>query len=112
MENQGRILTRNWDLYDTRNAVYKSANLTKEELESGYDWAYKEFYSWQNIFKSSFNHKSNLHKLKHFFYTGGWKKFESVWNFIIKTKNLSHMIPVLEGILTKAENIEDLKTQR
>ena len=67
MEQEGRILTKNWDLYDTRNVVYKTNKLTAEELKNGYDWAYKEFYSWKNIVKSSLNHESNKHKLKHFF---------------------------------------------
>ena len=43
MESQKRILTRNCDLYDTRNVVYKTTNLTSDELENGYDWAYNEF---------------------------------------------------------------------
>lgn len=103
MEQQGRILTRNWDMYDTRNVVYQTTNLTAEELKAGYDWAYKEFYSWPNIFKSSFNHDSNKHKLKHLFYTGGWKKFEPVWNFLIKTNSLNNMLPVLESILSKVK---------
>ncbi len=103
MEKEGRILTRNWDLYDTRNVVYQTKNLTAEELKNGYDWAYKEFYSWSNVFKSSMNHESNRHKLKHFFYTGGWKKFEPVWNFLIKTKNLNNMLPILESILSKVK---------
>jgi radical SAM superfamily enzyme YgiQ (UPF0313 family) len=101
MEQEGRILTRNWDLYDTRNVVYRTKNLTAAELKIGYDWAYREFYSWNNIFKSSWKHESHKHKLKHFFYTGGWKKFEFVWNFLIKTKNLNNMLPVLESILSK-----------
>jgi radical SAM superfamily enzyme YgiQ (UPF0313 family) len=104
MESQGRILTSNWDLYDTRNVVYKTTNMTAAELKEGYDWAYKEFYNWTNIFKSSFNHESHTHKLKHFFYTGGWKKFEPVWNFLIKTKNLNNMLPLLESILGKINN--------
>lgn len=103
MESQGRILTRNWDLYDTRNVVYQTTQLSAEELKAGYDWAYKEFYSWSNIFKASFNHESNIHKLKHLFYAGGWKKFEPVWNFMIKTKNLNSMLPLLETILTKVK---------
>ncbi len=101
MEEEGRILTRNWDLYDTRHVVYQTSNLTAEELKTGYDWAYSEFYSWANIFKSSFNHDSHKHKLKHFMYSGGWKKFEPVWNFLIKTKNLNGMLPLLESILSK-----------
>jgi radical SAM superfamily enzyme YgiQ (UPF0313 family) len=110
MEQQGRILTRNWDLYDTRNVVYQTTNLTAEELKNGYDWAYKEFYSWSNILKASLNHDSHKHKLKHFFYSGGWKKFEPVWNFMIKTKNLNGMLPLLESILAKVNSKDNLTT--
>jgi radical SAM superfamily enzyme YgiQ (UPF0313 family) len=101
MEGEGRILTRNWDLYDTRNVVYRTTHLKAYELKSGYDWAYKKFYSWRNIFRSGLRHESYKHKLKHLFYAGGWKKFEAVWNFIIKTKNLNNMLPVLESILAR-----------
>ena len=110
MEQQGRILTKNWDLYDTRNVVYQTTNLTADELKNGYDWAYKEFYSWSNILKASLNHDSHKHKLKHFFYSGGWKKFEPVWNFLIKTKNLNGMLPILESILAKVNPKDNLTT--
>jgi radical SAM superfamily enzyme YgiQ (UPF0313 family) len=114
MEASGRILHRNWDLYDTRNVVYQTKNLSAEELKAGYDWSYKEFYSWPNILQASLNHDSNKHKLKHLFYTGGWKKFEPVWNFLIKTNKLNEILPVLEAILTKVEpkqNTLQLTTQ-
>lgn len=101
MERQGRILTKNWDLYDTRKVVYQTIGLTAQELEDGYWWAYKEFYKWNNIFKASTHHESHLHKMKHFFYAGGWKKFEPVWNFLIKTKSLNNTLPALETVLTK-----------
>ena len=110
MEQQGRILTKNWDLYDTRNVVYQTTNLTADELKNGYDWAYKEFYSWSNILKASLNHDSHKHKLKHFFYSGGWKKFEPVWNFMIKTKNLNGMLPILESILAKVNPKDNVTT--
>lgn len=106
MEQQGRILTKNWDLYDTRNVVYQTTKLTANELKDGYNWAYKEFYSWENIFKASLNHESHKHKLKHLMYSGGWKKFEPVWNFLIKTKNLNSILPVLESVLSKVNPIE------
>jgi radical SAM superfamily enzyme YgiQ (UPF0313 family) len=104
MEAEGRIITRNWDLYDTRNVVYKTGKLSAEALKNGYDWAYREFYSWNNIFKASMNHESQKHKLKHLFYSGGWKKFEPVWNFLIKTQQLNNMLPVLESVLSKVKS--------
>ena len=104
MEQEGRILTKNWDLYNTRNVVYKTNLLSSKELKDGYDWAYKEFYNWSNIYKSSMNHDVLKHKLKHLFYTSGWKKFEPMWNFIVKTKALNQMLPLLELLLSEVKN--------
>ncbi|MEM6829560.1 MAG: radical SAM protein [Bacteroidota bacterium] len=104
MERQGRIITKNWDQYDTRTVVYQTKKLSSQELKDGYDWAYKAFYSWSNIFQSSMNHESVKHQLKHLAYTAGWKKFEPLWNFLIKTKNLNSMLPLLESILSKVKH--------
>lgn len=104
MEREGRILTKNWDLFDTRHVVYQTKNLSARELEEGYWFAYKEFYTWSNILKSSLKHHSFKHMLKHFAYTGGWKKFEPLWNFLIKTKGLNNMLPLLESVLSKVNN--------
>lgn len=101
LDKSNRILTKNWDHYDTRHVVFKPINLSLEELKDGYDWAYKEFYSWSNIVKASFEHDAVKHVLKHFGYTAGWKKFEPFWNFLIKTKGLNSTLPMLEVVLSK-----------
>ena len=101
LEKAGRILTHNWDLYDTRNVVYKTSGLSADDLKEGYEWAYREFYKWSSIFKASMQHDTLKHMIKHFTYAGGWKKFEPPWNFIIKTRYLNHMLPLLEAILSK-----------
>lgn len=101
MEAQGRILHRRWDAYDTRQVVYKTIGLTAGELKAGYDWAYRSFYSWANIFKASTRHEELKNMIRHFSYAGGWKKFEPLWNFMIKTKGLNKMLPLLESILSK-----------
>jgi radical SAM superfamily enzyme YgiQ (UPF0313 family) len=99
MQQQGRLLTGNWDLYDTRHIVYRTRGLTAEELQQGYAWAYREFYSWKNIFLSSAVHPSTRRKIQHLLYSGGWKKFEPFWNILIKLHRLGQMLPVLEAIL-------------
>lgn len=104
MEAEKRILHRQWDRYDTRQVVYKTVGLTADELKAGYDWAYQSFYSWRNIVAASLQHENWKHKLKHFSYAGGWKKFEPLWNFMIKTKGLNKMLPLLESILSKVNN--------
>ncbi|WP_066629037.1 B12-binding domain-containing radical SAM protein [Labilibacter marinus] len=104
LEKEGRIITNNWDLYDTRHVVYQSKQLSNQELEHGYHWAYKEFYKWNNVFKASFSHDTIKHQMKHLFYKGGWKKFEGLWNFIINAGGLKRMLPFLELLLSEINN--------
>ena len=101
MEKEGRITTRDWDLYDTRNVVYRPERLTPGGLKEGYDWAYEQFYKWSSIARASLSHGSLKHQAKHFFYASGWKKFEPLWNFIIRSRQLRLMTPMLEAVLSK-----------
>ena len=101
MESEGRILTRNWEMYDTRHVVYKTKGMSAEQLKAGYDRAYRDFYTWGSIFKGSMNHVTLKHRLKHFFYTSGWKKFEPIWDVAIRAKQLNNMRPMLEAVLSR-----------
>jgi radical SAM superfamily enzyme YgiQ (UPF0313 family) len=101
MEKEGRITTRNWDLYDTRNVVYRPARLEPQRLKDGYDWSYREFYRWSSIARASLSHGSLKHQAKHFFYAAGWKKFEPLWDLVIRARRLRIMTPLLEAILSK-----------
>jgi radical SAM superfamily enzyme YgiQ (UPF0313 family) len=106
MDASGRIVSRNWDLYDTRNVIYKPTHLAADELKRGYDWAYKEFYRWGNIFSAASAHESAKHQLKHFAYSAGWKKFERAWDLVIRIKQLSQMRPLLEAVLAPVADLE------
>ena len=104
MEREGRITSYDWSRYDTRTVVYKTVGLTPEQLKEGYDWAYREFYAWSNIFKASFAHDNMKQRLAHLLYTGGWKKFEPFWNFMIKYGQLNRMLPALESLLAHSRS--------
>ncbi len=97
---QGRITTANWDLYDTRHAVYRPARMTAETLESGYWRAYQDFYRWRSILRGSGAKKDWRARLRHIAYAGGWKKFEPLWDWVIRAKRVSNMLPLLESVLT------------
>jgi radical SAM superfamily enzyme YgiQ (UPF0313 family) len=106
LDRQGRITTRNWDIYDTRHVVYRPARLEPDRLKAGYDWAYREFYRWSSIARASLSHASVKHQVKHFAYSAGWKKFEPAWNFVIKLRQLRCMTPLLEAVLSKVTSVE------
>ena len=101
MVQEGRMLTRDWNLYDTRHVVYQPAKLRPETLKCGYDWAYQEFYRWRSIARASLYHGTPKHQAKHFFYASGWKKFEPVWDLLIRARQLTRVTPLLEGVLSR-----------
>jgi radical SAM superfamily enzyme YgiQ (UPF0313 family) len=100
MEAERRLTSRNWDLYDTRHVVYQPAKLSPAMLEAGYWRAYREFYRWGSIFRGASRKETLAGKLRHVAYAGGWKKFEPMWDVVIRAKRAGTMLPVLEKILT------------
>jgi radical SAM superfamily enzyme YgiQ (UPF0313 family) len=49
LESEGRLLTRNWELYDGQHAVFQPAQMTVDELQRGTEAAWKFAYSWRSI---------------------------------------------------------------
>jgi radical SAM superfamily enzyme YgiQ (UPF0313 family) len=51
MEFEGRLLHRDWSLYDTAHAVFRPKHMAPEELEQGYGWLYERLFSHASIWK-------------------------------------------------------------
>lgn len=51
MEAEGRLLHRDWRLYDTAHAVFRPKNMSPEELEEGYAWIYGRLFSHASIWR-------------------------------------------------------------
>jgi radical SAM superfamily enzyme YgiQ (UPF0313 family) len=98
---QGRITVHDWDLYDTRHAVFRPALMSSDELERGYWRAYREFYRWGSIVRGAWSHGDIVARLRHLAYAAGWKKFEPLWDAVIRAKRAGMMLPVLEAILSE-----------
>jgi radical SAM superfamily enzyme YgiQ (UPF0313 family) len=49
MEFEGRLLHRDWTLYDTAHAVFRPRHMTPAELEAGYEWIYRRLFSHTSI---------------------------------------------------------------
>ncbi len=97
---EGRLLTGDWDLYDTRHAVFQPARMTPAELEDGYWRAYRDFYRWGSILQSASSKEGVVRRLRHVGYAAGWKKFEPLWDLVIRAKRVTAALPVLEAILS------------
>ena len=51
LEAAGRLLHRDWSLYDTAHAVFRPRHMTAEELERGYAWIYRRLFSHASIWR-------------------------------------------------------------
>jgi len=98
LARQGRILHSNWDLYDTRHAVFQPAGMTTTALEQGYWRAYRDFYRWRSI-RGAWSKPTWAGRARHAAYAGGWKKFEPFWDWVIRARRVNRMLPLLETIL-------------
>lgn len=101
MWRDGRITSHDWDRYDTRHAVFTPARMSAAELEAGYWWAYREFYRWGSIARGAAAHGDPVAGLRHAAYAAGWKKFEPLWDLVIRARRTRMMRPVLEAILSE-----------
>jgi hypothetical protein len=75
--------------------------MTAAALERGYHRAYREFYRWGAILRGASAHHDVRAGMRHAAYAAGWKKFEPLWDWIIRARRVGAMLPMLEAILTE-----------
>ncbi|HWV57066.1 MAG TPA: radical SAM protein, partial [Longimicrobiales bacterium] len=51
LEAEGRILTRDWSLYDGQHVVFQPAQMSVEELRTGHQQAWRHAYSFRSMAK-------------------------------------------------------------
>jgi len=51
LEAEGRLLHRDWTLYDTAHAVFRPRHMSPEALEQGYEWIYRRLFSHASIWR-------------------------------------------------------------
>jgi hypothetical protein len=51
MERDGRLLHKNWELYDTGHVVFQPKQMTPAQLADGYAWCYRRLFSHRSIWR-------------------------------------------------------------
>jgi radical SAM superfamily enzyme YgiQ (UPF0313 family) len=49
LQREGRLISRNWEDYDTEHVVFRPLRMTPEQLFEGHRWAYRETYRLSRI---------------------------------------------------------------
>ena len=95
----GRIVTDDWERYDTRHVVFTPKRMTPEQLEAGYWRAYRDFYRWGAIWQGAAGQDTVHARARHLAYAGGWRKLEPLWDLAIRSRHVNAMLPALERTL-------------
>jgi len=98
MEAAGRIVHRNWRLYDTRHAVFRPRLMSPDTLEEDYRRSYEEFYRYGSIFRRSLGLPGTL---KRVLYNVVWRKADWLWAPIIHYGLLPFVRPMFERVLAR-----------
>ncbi len=51
LEAEGRLLHKNWALYDVEHVVIEPKRMTPERLQEGLEWSWRQSYSWPSLAK-------------------------------------------------------------
>jgi radical SAM superfamily enzyme YgiQ (UPF0313 family) len=51
MEREGRLLHREWSLYDTAHVVFRPKHMSPDQLMEGYAWCYRRLFSHRSIWR-------------------------------------------------------------
>ena len=76
----GRLLHRDWTLYDTDHAVFQPRRMTPAALEAGHQRAYRRFISAGSILRRSLPLPGALKRIA---YNVGWTRMDALWEAII-----------------------------
>ncbi len=89
LDAAGRILHRDWSLYDTAHAVFRPRHMTPEELEVGYEWIYQRLFSHASIWRRRPEDLRSVAPYLAMSYL--YKRSNRFWHFLIK-HNLVHTV--------------------
>jgi len=82
LEAQGRLLHRDWDLYDTGHAVFRPKQMSPEELERGYAWTYERLFSHASIWRRRPAEPAAV--LPYLAMSYLYKRANPLWHFLIR----------------------------
>jgi radical SAM superfamily enzyme YgiQ (UPF0313 family) len=82
MEREGRLLHKNWSLYDTANVVFQPKHMSAEALAEGYAWSYRRLFSYASIWKRRPTDASAV--LPYLCMAYLYKKSNWMWRYLIQ----------------------------
>jgi radical SAM superfamily enzyme YgiQ (UPF0313 family) len=94
-EDEGRLLHKDWSLYDTAHVVFRPRHLTAQQLAEGYAWCYERLFSDRSIWRRRPAHWPAV--LPYLAMSYLYKRSNRFWHLLIRHQ-LTHAVwkPLVE----------------
>jgi len=95
LEAEGRLLHRDWDLFDTAHVVFRPRRMEPDELAEGYAWCYERLFSHASIWRRRPEDWRSV--LPYLAMSYLYKRSNAVWHRLIR-HDLTHAVwsPLVE----------------
>lgn len=76
LQKENRIIDTDWEKYDMNHVVFRPKKMTPEELQEGFNWAYRRLYGHRSILTRlfPFNRNSLFYGVQNYGFRQAWKK--------------------------------------
>ena len=102
MEEEGRLLHRDWSKYDTAHVVFRPRRMTPVQLAAGYSWCYRRIFSHASIWKRrprdpravpAYLAMSYLYKKTNWLWPLliRWRLTQTLWRPLLEISRLRHL---------------------
>lgn len=99
MEAEGRLLHRDWSLYDTDHAVFRPRLMTAGQLEAGHRGIWRDFVRFGSILRRIAALPGPLKRLA---YNLGWTRVDPLWSPLVRFG----LMPFAREIFTRVLRME------
>lgn len=89
LDAEGRIIERDWSKYNIGNVVFQPKQMSRQTLQDGYNWAWREFYSYRSILSRLGVGRDNLAFLYTINYTFRKRVMKYIQTPVIATPELA-----------------------
>ncbi|MBU0520098.1 radical SAM protein [bacterium] len=112
LDTEGRILTKDWSLYDAHHAVYIPKKMSAETLQTSTILAMQRFYSlWDGVLKLSKGDWYNaVRRAMGWYLIRNWKKDNKGWDAHLRQLNTGKYQAIIDQYLVEAKKqIDELR---
>src|SRR5262245_16405578 len=89
LESEGRLLHKDWSLYDTARVVFRPRHMSADQLAEGYAWCYERLFSHRSIWLRRPDRSTSV--LPYLAMSYLYKRSNRFWHLLIRSRRTARV---------------------